>query len=90
MANIKPPVALHAAWIVGLICTILGGRTGMVNGAEGAFAAIIQTMVKEPECPGGNGEGIELLFPSVMCAGAISTRAARFEPSRSDSIRLTV
>jgi SulP family sulfate permease len=71
MAHIKPPVALHAAWVVGLICTVFGGRSGMVNGAEGAFAAIIATMVAVPEQPGGNGEGIELLFPSVMCAGAI-------------------
>lgn len=70
MAHIKPPVALHAAWIVGLICTLLGGRSGMVNGAEGAFAAIISTLVTEPEVKGQNGEGIELLFPSVMTAGA--------------------
>ena len=73
MAHIKPPVALHAAWIVGLICTLLGGRSGMVNGAEGAFAAIIATMVDEPEIKGDNGEGIELLFPSVMVAGACMT-----------------
>ena len=71
MAHIKPPVALHAAWVVGLICTVLGGRSGMVNGAEGAFAAIISTLVDLPEEKGGNGEGVELLFPSVMTAGAI-------------------
>ena len=71
MAHIKPPVALHAAWVVGLICTLFGGRSGMVNGAEGAFAAIISTMVAVPETQGGNGVGIELLFPSVMCAGLI-------------------
>ena len=70
MAHIKPPVALHAAWVVGLICTLLGGRSGMVNGAEGAFAAIISTLVAEPEQPGQNGAGIELLFPSVIVAGA--------------------
>merc|ERR1719333_1947764 len=56
MAHIKPPVALHAAWVVGLICTVFGGRSGMVNGAEGAFAAIISTMVemiaaKAPSAP---------------------------------------
>ena len=68
MAHIKPPVALHAAWVVGLICTLFGGRSGMVNGAEGAFAAIISTMVAVPEIQGDNGKGIELLFPSVMCA----------------------
>mmetsp|Transcript_27494 Transcript_27494/g.79015 ORF Transcript_27494/g.79015 Transcript_27494/m.79015 type:complete len:585 (-) Transcript_27494:488-2242(-) len=71
MAHIKPPVAIHAAWVVGLICSFFGGRTGMVNGAEGAFAAIIATMIPEPVVPGGNGDGIELLFPSVMVCGAL-------------------
>ena len=37
MANIKPPIALHAAWIVGFICSAFGGRPGMVNGATGGF-----------------------------------------------------
>lgn len=69
MAHIKPHIAIHAAWVVGLICSVFGGRTGMVNGAEGAFAAIIATMIPEPEENGGNGEGIELLFPSVMVCG---------------------
>jgi len=69
MAHIKPPVAIHAAWVVGLICSLFGGRTGMVNGAEGAFAAIIATLIPEPIESGGNGEGIELLFPSVMVCG---------------------
>jgi len=69
MAHIKPHVAIHAAWVVGLICSLFGGRTGMVNGAEGAFAAIIATLIPEPTQPGGNGEGIELLFPSVMVCG---------------------
>lgn len=69
MAHIKPPIAIHAAWVVGLICSLFGGRTGMVNGAEGAFAAIIATLIPEPMEPGGNGEGIELLFPSVMVCG---------------------
>jgi len=69
MAHIKPPVAIHAAWVVGLICSLFGGRPGMVNGAEGAFAAIIATLIPEPEERGGNGAGIELLFPSVMVCG---------------------
>jgi SulP family sulfate permease len=70
MAHIKPPVALHAAWVVGLICTLLGGRSGMVNGAEGAYAAIIGTFIAVPDTPGQNGAGVQTLFPSVMCAGA--------------------
>lgn len=81
LARVKPPVALHAAWIVGLTCSLFGGRPAMVNGATGAFAAIIGTFIVEqsPErpdafgntrwAPGLNGLGVETLFPSVMLAG---------------------
>ena len=71
LAHVRPPVALHAAWVIGLLCALLGGRPGMVNGATGAFAAIVATFLPLPETEGGNGEGIELLFPSVMLAGVL-------------------
>ena len=64
-------MALHAAWVVGVICATLGGRPGMINGATGAFAAIVATFLDEPARPGGNGVGVELLFPSVMLAGML-------------------
>ena len=41
----------------------------MINGATGAFAAIVSTFLPLPETYGGNGAGIELLFPSVILAG---------------------
>ena len=69
MAHVRPPVAMHAAWVIGLVCGVFGGRPGMVNGATGAFAAIINTFLSKPEDPGGNAKEIELLFPSVMMAG---------------------
>ena len=69
MAHVRPPVAMHAAWVIGLVCGIFGGRPGMVNGATGAFAAIINTFLSKPDDPGGNAKEIELLFPSVMMAG---------------------
>lgn len=77
LANVPPHVALHAAWMVGLICSIFGGRPAMINGATGAFAAIISTFLPESQ------EGIEYLFPSVMLAGllmagAMALRLGRF------------
>jgi len=83
LANVAPPIALHSAWMVGLMCSLFGGRPGMVNGATGAFAAIIGTFLPEPEIDGGNGKGIELLFPSVMLAGVLmmvvsATKLSRF------------
>lgn len=82
MAHIKPPIALHAAWVMGFVCSIFGGRPGMVNGATGAFAAIIGTFIPQGGT-GQNGEGIELLFPSVIFAGVLmlfvyAFRLARF------------
>ena len=71
MAHVRPPVALHSAWIVGLICGLFGGRPGMVNGATGAFAAVIATFLPAPSAPGANSAAIELLFPSVMCGGVL-------------------
>ena len=71
MAHVRPPVALHAAWVVGLICGLFGGRPGMVNGATGAFAAVISTFLPKPARAGGNSEAVELLFPSVMCGGVL-------------------
>lgn len=81
MAHVKPPIALHAAWIVGFICSAFSGRPGMVNGATGAFAAIVGNFVTNAGA-GNNGEGIELLFPSVMLAGVLMCLVSYFNLSR--------
>jgi hypothetical protein len=31
LARVRPPVALHAAWVIGGICSAFGGRPGMVR-----------------------------------------------------------
>eukprot|EP00440_Ansanella_granifera_P034136 gb/GFBE01037031.1/.p1 GENE.gb/GFBE01037031.1/~~gb/GFBE01037031.1/.p1 ORF type:complete len:644 (+),score=158.38 gb/GFBE01037031.1/:1-1932(+) len=82
LAHVRPHVALHAAWIVGLFCSLLGGRPGMVNGATGAFAAIIATFLPAPTVPGGNGAHVELLFPSVIVAGLFMLAASAANLSR--------
>jgi len=81
MANIKPAIALHAAWVVGGICSLFGGRPGMVNGATGAFSAIIGTFISS-NGTGNNGEGVELLFPSVIVAGILMTIVSALKLSR--------
>ncbi|CAE6956763.1 ybaR [Symbiodinium natans] len=82
LAHVRPHVALHAAWIMGLFCSLLGGRPGMINGATGAFAAIIATFLPAPNVPGGNGAHVELLFPSVMLAGLFMLVASASNLSR--------
>eukprot|EP00922_Rhytidocystis_sp_ex-Travisia-forbesii_P057335 GHVS01084937.1.p1 GENE.GHVS01084937.1~~GHVS01084937.1.p1 ORF type:complete len:825 (+),score=121.16 GHVS01084937.1:350-2824(+) len=72
MANVSPSVGLHAAWIMGLCASIMGGRPGIINGATGAFAAVIGGFVTrsctEGECVYG---GIERLFVSLLIAGLL-------------------
>ena len=57
--------------IVGLICSLFGGRPAMINGATGAFAAIISGFVKPPDDKKNSGEGVELLFLSVIVGGLL-------------------
>ncbi|KAG8469992.1 hypothetical protein KFE25_006447 [Diacronema lutheri] len=71
LAHVRPAVALHSAWIVGLVCALFGGRPGMIHGASGAFAAVIATFLSKPNALGESGDGVELLFPSVMLAGVL-------------------
>ena len=47
LARVRPPVALHAAWVIGGVCSALGGRPGMVRtfsrtlgGAEEALESV--------------------------------------------------
>merc|ERR1712012_1179941 len=53
----------------------------MVNGATGAFAAIAGTFIPQAGT-GQNGEGVELLFPSVMLAGFLMLFVSAFRLAR--------
>ena len=51
-------VGLHAAFIVGLITSIFGGRPGMISGATGALAVVMTSLVAL--------HGVEYLFATVV------------------------
>ena len=38
VANVEPMVGLYAAFIMGLVTALIGGRPGMISGATGAMA----------------------------------------------------
>ena len=40
VAGVHPLVGLYAAFIVGLITAIIGGRPGMISGATGALVVV--------------------------------------------------
>jgi len=63
VAGVHPLVGLYAAFIVGLITAVFGGRPGMISGATGALAVVMVSLVAT--------HGIEYLFATVVLMGAI-------------------
>jgi SulP family sulfate permease len=63
IAGVSPLVGLYAAFTVGLITSVLGGRPGMISGATGAIAVVAIALVAE--------HGVEYLFAAVVLMGLI-------------------
>ncbi len=63
VAHVNPLVALYAAFIVGLITSLFGGRPGMISGATGALAVVMVALVVQ--------YGVEYLFATVVLMGII-------------------
>ncbi|WP_224815616.1 SulP family inorganic anion transporter [Hasllibacter sp. MH4015] len=63
VAGVHPLVGLYAAFIVGLITAVIGGRPGMISGATGALAVVMVALVAE--------HGVEYLFATVILMGLI-------------------
>ena len=63
IAGVEPLVGLYAAFIVGLVTSIFGGRPGMISGATGALAVVMVSLVKN--------HGVEYLFATVILMGII-------------------
>ena len=63
VAGVAPLVGLYAAFIVGLITAIFGGRPGMISGATGALAVVMVSLVSV--------HGEQYLFATVILMGII-------------------
>ncbi|MEL6549262.1 MAG: SulP family inorganic anion transporter [Pseudomonadota bacterium] len=63
VAGVHPLVGLYAAFIVGLITALIGGRPGMISGATGALAVVMVSLVAT--------HGVEYLFATVVLMGLI-------------------
>ncbi len=73
VAGVDPLVGLHAAYMIGLITAIFGGRPGMISGATGALAVVMVSLVAEGNEMGAEGEqlGLYYLFATVILMGII-------------------
>jgi SulP family sulfate permease len=64
---VHPLVGLYAAFIVGLITAVIGGRPGMISGATGALAVVMVSLVAT--------HGVEYLFATVVLMGILQLAA---------------
>ncbi|PMO65081.1 sodium-independent anion transporter [Vibrio breoganii] len=71
VAGVDPMVGLYAAFIVGLITSIFGGRPGMISGATGAMAVVMVSLVAV--------HGVEYLFAAIMLTGLFQVLAGIFK-----------
>lgn len=67
IAGLSPLTGLYAAFVMGLITSILGGRPGMISGATGAVAVVIVALAIS--------HGPEYVFATVVLAGIIQMLA---------------
>jgi SulP family sulfate permease len=71
VAGVHPLVGLYAAFIVGLITALIGGRPGMISGATGALAVVMVALVAQ--------HGVEYLFATVVLMGILQLGAGVFK-----------
>lgn len=70
VAGVDPLVGLYAAFILGLITAVFGGRPGMISGATGAIAVVLVALV--------SNHGIEYMFAAVVLMGILQVLAGVF------------
>lgn len=67
IAGLSPLTGLYAAFVVGLVASVFGGRPGMISGATGAIAVVIVSLAKD--------YGVEYVFAAVILAGILQMAA---------------
>ncbi len=67
IADLSPITGLYAAFVMGLVTSVFGGRPGMISGATGAVAVVIVALSKT--------HGVEYVFACVILAGVLQMAA---------------
>lgn len=70
LAGLSPLTGLYAAFLMGLITAILGGRPGMVSGGAGATVVVLIALMQS--------HGVEYVFAAVALAGVIQLMVGIF------------
>ncbi|MBU2060659.1 MAG: SulP family inorganic anion transporter [Flavobacterium sp.] len=71
LAGFPPLVGLYAAFIMGLVTAIFGGRPGMVSGGAGATVIVLIALMQS--------SGLEYVFAAVALAGVLQILVGIFK-----------
>src|SRR5690606_2292600 len=71
LAGLTPLTGLYAAFLMGLVTAILGGRPGMVSGGAGATVVVLIALIAS--------HGVEYLFAAVVLAGLFQILVGLFK-----------
>ncbi|WP_140485164.1 SulP family inorganic anion transporter [Flavobacterium sp. GSA192] len=71
LAGFPPLVGLYAAFIMGLVTAIFGGRPGLVSGGAGATVIVLIALMKS--------HGLDYVFAAVALAGVIQILIGLFK-----------
>ncbi len=71
LAGLPPLVGLYAAFIMGLVTSIFGGRPGLISGGAGATVIVLIALMKS--------HGIEYVFAAVALAGVVQILVGVFK-----------
>ncbi|MDG1174663.1 MAG: SulP family inorganic anion transporter, partial [Flavobacteriales bacterium] len=71
IAGFSPLVGLYAAFMMGIVTSIFGGRPGMISGATGAVAVVFGGLVEKLDAMGIAGEDniLPYVYATVILAG---------------------
>lgn len=71
LAGFPPLTGLYAAFIMGLVTSIFGGRPGLISGGAGAVVVVLIALMKS--------HGLEYVFAAVALGGAIQIVVGLFK-----------
>lgn len=71
LAGFPPLVGLYAAFIMGLVTSVFGGRPGLISGGAGATVVVLISLMQS--------HGIEYVFAAVALAGVVQILVGLFK-----------
>lgn len=71
LAGFPPLMGLYAAFIMGLVTSVFGGRPGLISGGAGATVVVLIALMKS--------NGIEYVFAAIALAGLIQIMVGLFK-----------